>query len=297
MSGFFPNPRGQDKGPDLRFRSVLLRGFTLQEARSVQASVPTSLGLTRSKHGIGVRVLVTEYKALKKKIFPQAVESSDSDEGGVRRFQLLGVPDECTRSILKQALKALEWPAKVLRSTGVRVWTVMSAVHPPTRSFPLRGQDVLVIEQEQRNTADVVATTAKKLHATVPKFQVSPQVLPTTTSGAIPAKFEQLEQRVTDLAAQVAKTQESTATSLAQVQASVQSIETRVGDHEATVDWKMESMLEKLMLNQQQCFGKLEQANAKAISELRSEYVTGYSELKDILSHSPKTRRVEEGAP
>ena len=139
MTGFYPNPRGADKGPDAKFRSILLRGHSLQEARSVQASLPTSFGLTRSKHGIGVRVLSTEYKVLKKKIFPLAAESSDSDEGGSRRFQLLGVPNDCARSTLKQALKALNWPVKVLRSAGIRAWTITSSVHPPTRSFPIKG--------------------------------------------------------------------------------------------------------------------------------------------------------------
>ena len=57
-------------------------------------------------------------------------------------------------------------------------------------------------------------------------------------------------------------------------------------------------MFQKLLENQQSCFGQLEKANAKAISELRTEYVSGYSELKEILSNSPKSRRVvAEGAP
>ena len=140
MTGFYPNPRGADKGPDVKFRSVLLRGHTLQEARSVQATVPNSFGLTRSKHGIGIRVLSKEYKALKKKIFPQAAESSDSDEGGPRRFQMLGVPDDCTRSTLKQALKALNWPVKVLRSAGIRAWTI-TIPHNPLRGLsPLKDR-------------------------------------------------------------------------------------------------------------------------------------------------------------
>lgn len=65
MSGFYPNPRSVSKGPDTRFRSILLRGHTLQEARSVQATLSSSFGLTRSKHGLGVRVLSVDYKALK----------------------------------------------------------------------------------------------------------------------------------------------------------------------------------------------------------------------------------------
>ena len=56
-------------------------------------------------------------------------------------------------------------------------------------------------------------------------------------------------------------------------------------------------MFAKLVANQQTCFGQLEQANMKAISELRTEYVSGYNELKEILSNSPKARRVAEAAP
>ena len=52
-------------------------------------------------------------------------------------------------------------------------------------------------------------------------------------------------------------------------------------------------MFAKLVANQQTCFGQLEQANMKAISELRTEYVSGYNEL----SNSPKARRVAEAAP
>ena len=300
MSGFFPNPRGQDKGPDTRYRSVLLRGFSLQEARTVQATLPNSVGLTRSRLGIGVRVLSTDYKASKKKVFPQAVESSESEEGGTRRFQLLGVPDQCTRSTLKQALKALDWPAKVLRSTGVRAWSVTSAVSPPTRSFPLKDQVILVLEQEQRDNSDVVATTAKKIYTTVPKFPSNVQaghVLPAQAPGVVPTKFEQLEKRVSDLAAQVTSSQETTSATLVTVQNKLQALDTKVNDQETRVDSKLEAMLEKLMTSQQNCFGQFERTNAKAIAELRNEYVTGYSELKEILSNSPKTRRVEEGAP
>ena len=274
-----------------------MRGHSLQEAHFVQASLPTSLGLTKSKHGFGVRVFATEYRALKKKIFPQAVESSDSEKGGCRRFQLLGVPDDYTRSTLKQALKALLWLHKVLRSGGIRAWTVTSSVEPPARSFPLRLATVLVLEQEQRYTNDVVATTAKKLQHNLPKLVPAFAPAGSSTPAAVPAKFEQLECRVAELADQVAKTQTDQAATIAEVKAAVHSIDQRVNEQEHKMDTKFESMFNKLLQNQQNCFGQLEKANTKAISELRNEYVTGYSELKDILSNSPKARRLAEAAP
>ena len=297
MSGFYPNPRSADKGPDLRFRSILLRGHTLQEARSVQATLPASLGLTKTRHGFGVRVISTDYKVLKKKVLPQAADSSDSDEGGTRRFQLLGVPDDCTRSTIKQALKALTWKAKVLRSSGIKAWTVTSAHQPPTRSFPLRGAVVLVIEQVAKDTHDVVATTARKLHTTVPKIAATSSQASFQVQTTVPAKFDQLESKVAELAAQFAQAQTDTAASISTVQTAVQAIDAKVNAQETKFDTKVEEMFAKLVANQQTCFGQLEQANMKAISELRTEYVSGYNELKEILSNSPKARRIAEAAP
>lgn len=234
---------------------------------------------------------------LKKKIFPQAAESSDSDEGGPRRFQLLGVPDDCTRSTLKQALKALNWPVKVLRSAGIRAWTINSSEQPPTRSFPIKGSVVLVIEQENRNAHDVVATTARRLQPNLPKVSMSCSQASQPHQNAVPAKFEQLETRVAELAAQVVQTQADTNASLAEVQTSIHAIEEKVNAQEIQFDNKVEAMFAKLLANQQSCFGQLEKSNAKAISELRTEYVSGYNELKEILSNSTKSRRVADAVP
>ena len=238
--------------------------------------------------------MATEYKALKKKVFPQAAESSESDEGGARRFQLLGVPDDCTRST---ALKALQWSVKVLRSAGIRAWTVTSSSPPPTRSFPLRQAVVLVLEQEYRNTHDVVATTARKLQTNLPKIVPSVPQPSSSSQSAVPAKFEQLESRVAELVEQVVKTQTDTAASIAEVQTVVQAIDEKVNSQETKLDTKIKTMFNKLLQNQQSCFRQLEKTNAKAISELRTEYVAGYSELKDILSNSPKARRLAEVPP
>jgi len=70
-----------------------------------------------------------------------------------------------------------------------------------------------------------------------------------------------------------------------------------VNSQEIKMDTKIETMFNKLLQNQQSCFGQLEKTNAKVISELRTEYVAGYSELKDILSNSPKARRLAEVSP
>jgi hypothetical protein len=64
MAGFYPAPRSPEKGPDPRFRSILLRGHTLQEARSVQASLPNSIGLWHWCSCVGNRIQGPQEKSL-----------------------------------------------------------------------------------------------------------------------------------------------------------------------------------------------------------------------------------------
>ena len=111
-----------------------------------------------------------------------------------------------------------------------------------------------------------------------------------SSQSAVPAKFKQLKSRVAELAEQVVKTETDTAASIAEVQTIVQEIDEKMNFQETKMDTKTETMFSKLM----QCFGlqSKKKANAKAISELRTEYVAEYSELKDILSNSPKARRL-----
>eukprot|EP00438_Fugacium_kawagutii_P016428 Skav216606 [mRNA] locus=scaffold4297:8074:21883:+ [translate_table: standard] len=127
VSGFYPSPRASTKGPDETYRSLLLRGYSLAEARTVQVQHAVSLGLTKTRQGYGVRVLADHYDRIKNQVFPNAIASSDSEQGGPRKFQLVGTPPEANRSLVKQALKALDWPAKVLRSSGVAPATAPAA--------------------------------------------------------------------------------------------------------------------------------------------------------------------------
>ena len=143
----------------------------------------------------------------------------------------------------------------------------------------------------------MVATTARRLQPNLPKIAMSCSQASAPQQSAVPAKFEQLETRVTELAAQVAQSQVDTNASFAEVQSTLQAVEEKVLVQESQFDTKVEAMFAKLMANQQSCFGQLEKSNAKAISELRTEYVSGYNELKEILSNSPKSRRVAEAVP
>ena len=294
LSGFYPSPRSLSRGPDPKYRSILLRGLSLPEARKYQATVPTAIGLTRTRQGLGLRVLATEYTTVKKKLFPQVVESSDSDEGGSRKFLLLGIPKDVNRSGVKLALKALAWPARVSRASGYRAWTVFSANDPPTRSFPLQGQVVIVTEQISSSNGTVTGTTLRKLPQQVAVRQdvlpaaqvVAPTPMLTQIEEKSTAKINALEQRVDALAAQVSENHRDVTQKVQQVAAEFQTIETKIGS-------QLEGMFSKFLDCQTKNFAELESNNKAAIGALRNEYQTGYSEIKELLSNSPKTRRVE----
>ena len=298
ISGFFPSPRSEMRGPDPRYRSLLLRGMTPQEARKVLASHPTAVGLTRTRQGLGLRVLAQDYDDVKKKVFPQSLDSSESDEGGARKFQLLGVPQECGRPVLKQALKALGWTARVSKSSGFRAWAVFSQQDPPTRAFPLLQATVVIAEQQSATLGTIAGSTLRKpppgLSVQVDTVvAASPGTLPTEKFAQLEekanAKVAVLEQRVDALAAQVSSQNEQVNTKIDQVAHDVQGIEHRFSQ-------QLDGMFTKFLQCQQKSFGELEAANKAAISTLRNEYNTGYTELKELLANSPKARRVGEGA-
>ena len=101
-------------------------------------------GLVRAKRGFGVRVENSHYLAVRKRLLPGALDSSDSEAGGDKKFRLLGVPRSTDRSALKRVLVDLRWPAKVIRAQGFQCWLVSSATGPPSRSFVLDDAQVVV---------------------------------------------------------------------------------------------------------------------------------------------------------
>ena len=298
MSGFYPSPRSSTRGADARYRSILMRGLSLPEARKYQATVPTAVGLTRTRQGLGLRVLASEYAVIKKKLFPQALESSDSDEGGTRKFQLLGIPKDMTRSSVKLTLKALNWPARVSKACGFRAWAVFSSSDPPTRSFPVQGQIVVISEQVSQSLNTVTGTTLKRLpqHVAVKQDAPAPSsaCLPTTMVAQVEeksnAKITALEQRMDVLAAQVVENHKEVTDKVQQVANECQSIESKIGS-------QLDSMFSKFMQCQNKNFADLESTNKAAISALRDEYQSGYSEIKELLSNSPKARKVMPAVP
>jgi len=87
--GFFPTPRTLQKANGPAYRILQLRGYSLADARALLPA--EEFGLTRSRQGFGIRVASERYNTVKRKLFPNAAESSESDEGGSMRFQLLWV--------------------------------------------------------------------------------------------------------------------------------------------------------------------------------------------------------------
>eukprot|EP00438_Fugacium_kawagutii_P030029 Skav210980 [mRNA] locus=scaffold712:336637:344883:- [translate_table: standard] len=306
--GFYPNPRASTRGPDDGYRSLLLRGYSLLEARAALVQHATTLGLTKTRQGYGLRVLAEHYDKLRSTLFPNAVESSDSDTGGPRRFQLVGTPDNASRSLVKQALRALAWPAKVQRSTGSRSWNVTAQEAPPTRSFPLKGSNVLIVEQVAEQRGPVVATTMRKYASA--RLQIAPVASGPSTSfgGALPnsklaqveeqtaTKVQALESRLDALSEQVEKNQQIADGKLQGLQTGLAVVQQQVDSQGAQLDSKMTDMFEKLLKSQAEGISRIEQSNRRTIDGLRQEYKAGYTELKDLLNNSPKARRVDSQA-
>ena len=300
FEGFFPCPRSQGKTSDPFYRVLQLRGFSLADSRAVLPQ--DAFGLTRGKSGYGLRVAADKYAQVKKTLFPDAAVSSESDSGGASRFHLLGVPPSVDRSALKVALRALKWPVRVSRSSGFKAWVVFSAVVPPTRSFPLDGETVVVIESSNNTRGPVVASSGKNTQGFQLRIPESSQPVPLEISGEVCSKYDQLakqaDQKVNDLEAKM----QSLATKVEGPQAAsdsrfktledkVQVVGDQIQAQSKDLDAKLETMFDRLFSNQQTCLEKMEKTSELAISGLRNEYQQGYSELKELLSQSPTKAR------
>ena len=300
--GFFPSPRTLQRSNDPSYRVLHLRGFSLTDARAVLPS--DAFGLTRSKQGYGIRVLAEKYSSTKTRLFPGSVDSSESDEGGAGKFHLLGVPSSVDRSTLNAALRTLKWEVKVSKSAGFRAWTVFSAKDPPTRSFPLHKATVVVLRVDQSQQGPVLATSSKHqpgLRLRLPSSQDTRAdiELPSGVTSKYSQLADQSNAKVTELEGKVQKltdTLEQSQKDVSQrfevVEHEVKSIGQQVAKQSTDLDDKLQSMFDKLFANQKSCMDKIERSNEQAITSLRAEYQTGYTELKEILSNSPKTRKV-----
>ncbi len=300
--GFFPSPRTLQRSNDPAYRVLHLRGFSLTDARAILPS--DAFGLTRSKQGYGIRLLAEKYSLTKVKLFPGSVDSSESDEGGTGKFHLLGVPSSVDRSTLKAALRTLKWEVKVSKSAGYRAWTVFSAADPPTRSFPLHKATVVILRVDQSQHGPVLATSSRyqpglKLQLPLSQSTKADIELPSGVTSKYSqladqsnAKVTELEGKVQKLADTLEQSQKDVSQRFEVVEQEVKTIGQQVTKQSADLDDKLQSMFDKLFANQKSCMDKIERSNEQAITSLRAEYQTGYTELKEILSNSPKTRKV-----
>jgi len=306
--GFYPNPRSAERGPGPKYRAIPLRGCTLAEALPYRSQSGT-FGLTRSRQGYGLRVLATEYAVVKKRLFPSAGDSSDSEQGGTQRHQLLGVPLSFDRSKLKAALKAFAWPVRVSRTAGYRAWTVFASDDPPARSFELDGISVVIMSQKSKSAGPIVASVGKSKPAGSVKLAEAGHVLTqprlddafaskfTLLEQQATEKVEKLEKRVDEIADQL-KTQGSQQDQrMTQVQQEVTHLHQTVGTLSSSIETNMSAMFEKLLNQQQSAMTNLQRTTETHIQSLRTECMSGYSELREILSQSPKRHKGVESQP
>ena len=229
---------------------------------------------------------------------------SESDEGGSGKFHLLGIPAGIDRSTTKAALRTLKWEAKVSKSAGFRAWTVFSAVDPPTRSFPLHAATDVVLRVDQAQQGPVLATSSKqkfgqKLRLPVTQASKTENEVPSGIATKYSqladqsnAKVAELENKFQKLSDAVDKSQLENAQRFDAVEHEVKTIGQQVTKQSADLDNKLQNMFDKLFANQQSCIQQLEKSNEQAITSLRAEYQSGYTELKEILANSPKARKV-----
>ena len=303
--GFFPTPRTLQKANGPAYRILQLRGYSLADARALLPA--EEFGLTRSRQGFGIRVASERYNTVKRKLFPNAAESSESDEGGSMRFQLLWVfAPRWTGPLWKRHFAPWNgrWEFRRFQDLGLLAWTVFSCQDPPTRSFTLNKATIVVIRVDAETTGPIVASSQKqtpKLQLKLPAAAVSSTPIPIPSE--VNTKFEQitaqsnaavgeLEAKVNKLSQSLREVKENTDTRIQSVEDEVKSVSAQVEQQHSALDSKLESMFDQLFSNQKSCIEKLEKSNEQAVQALRQEYQSGYSELKDILSNSPKTRKV-----
>lgn len=212
----------------------------------------------------------------------------------------------------------MEWPARVSRTAGFRAWSVFSASEPPARSFPLKGGSVMIVEATGASSVGPILGTTSK-HYKSQAMNLAPVQLQVFVKcpDAATAKLDQLESqavaRVTALekrfdvlAESVAGSQSTTAKQVDDLHKSVSSLQAQVGDQAKTFETQLQSMFTKLANTQQASFDAMERSsqatlqnlraeNIAAMNALKGEFETGYRELRDILTNSPKARRVGDG--
>lgn len=302
--GFYASSRSAERSVDQRYKVIWLDGLTLEEARLQLRATVDHAGLVRSKRGFGVRVGAAQYGLIRQKLLPGAPESSGSDEGGDKKFRLLGVPQALDRSGLKKVLQELGWTAKVLRSQGFQCWVVASANNPPNRSFSIDDVQVVITadmqpqhpvvggDKESRAQAFTLVNPVSSGYS-VPAPAANMQ---TAVDEASQAKFTNLEKRLEAVEENTAKAQEKTDLRLVGVESRVAEVTTAVGSLSQSVGEQLKASLDHFSKTVEGRFRELASNQAESQRKMEQDRVQQFQELQDLLAHkSPKVRAVQPG--
>lgn len=84
---------------------------------------------------------------------------------------------------------------------------------------------------------------------------------------------------------------------MTQVQNEVTQLHQTVGTLSSSIETNMSAMFEKLLNQQQTAMTQLRRTTETHIQGLRTECMSGYTELREILSQSPKRHKGVDSQP
>ena len=302
LKGFYCSSRSADRGADMRYKVVWLEGLTHDEAYQQLRLTTEHAGLVRAKRGFGVRVENSHYLAVRKRLLPGALDSSDSEAGGDKKFRLLGVPRSTDRSALKRVLVDLGWPAKVIRAQGFQCWLVSSATGPPSRSFVLDDAQVVVTPEAVKPNPVVGGDrelVSKPFHVTGsessrgPVLPAGAPMLQTVIDETTQAKFQAIEKRLESVEKENVKAQKTVQLRLDGVEARVADIGGTLSSLTGTVEKQMMAGMEQFHKSLEGRFREMNAQNIEAQKKAGQDRWSQFKELQEMLAHkSPKVRAV-----
>ena len=195
QSCFF-NTRVNGGGKDDRFSFVPLPELSLEEAKCKAQTLQCSLGIVKGKGHYTLRCRREHYRKILKQLNPDMVigDSSDDESDLTLRFRLEGVNFQTTSQELSSALKSLSWRAKAIRAMGATAWLIMAETPPPTRSFSLNNQ--LVVVKEMIVKTPLHQFIVSKPITAAPEAEVQGPV--STRLGQLESEMDQKIQRIID---------------------------------------------------------------------------------------------------
>ena len=305
--GFYCSSRSVERNADPRYRVIWLDGLSHEEAMLQLRATVDHAGLVRAKRGYGIRVSVALYGSLRQKLLPGAAESSGSDEGGDKRFRLLGVPRTMDRSGLKRVLQELSWPAKVIRAHGYQCWVVSSAVAPPHRSFNIEDSQVVITadalqvnpvvggEKAVRSQTFAVASSSGTGGVTLPAPVGTMQA---ALDDVAHNRFAALEKRLDTIEKNTSKVQEKNELRLAGVESRMTEVTNAVSSMTTVFGDQLKASLDQFSKSVDGRFREMTAAQTETQRKSDEARAQQFQDLQDLLAHkSPKVRAVAQGTP